>query len=188
MLSPLTVKAQKSNLTEDKFELTTSEVPASGTKSSTILFNAPPSEVKVMGKIKHAKIIVDLSRNVLYKYDDNGNAEKAYLVASGKKSSPTTEGLRIVTHVETYPYRSAPASTKRRKHPQSYGPKIICLRFLDPVTGETSSTGEFIHGNNNPSSIGKFASLGCVRMDNEVIKELAKEVKRGDIVLMQKGF
>ncbi len=49
-----------------------------------------------------------------------------------------------------------------------------------------SQTGQFIHGNNDISSLGKYASLGCIRMDNEVIKKLAKEVKRGDIVVIRK--
>ena len=65
-------------------------------------------------------------------------------------------------------------------------PKIICLQKVDPETGTRSSTGEFIHGNNNPASLGKYASLGCIRMDNDVIRELAANVKRGDIVVITK--
>ena len=92
----------------------------------------------------------------------------------------------MVTHVETYPYRSAPMATKRRRNPNDYGPRIICLETVNPKTGAKGSTGEFIHGNKNPNSLGKYASLGCIRMDNEVIKELAKQVKRGDIVVIKR--
>ena len=42
-----------------------------------------------------------------------------------------------------------------------------------------------LHGNSNKSSLGKYASLGCIRMDNEVIKQLSKEVKRGDIIIIK---
>lgn len=164
---------------------TYSVVTAKGTNDTFILNNAPSSKINISGTNKIAKIVVDLSKNILYKYNSEGRATYAYKIASGKKNTPTDKGIRIVTHIETYPYRTAPTRTKRRRNPKAYGPKIICLNKLNPKTGEQSSTGEFIHGNNNPSSIGKYVSLGCIRMDNEIIKQLAKEVKKGDIVIIQ---
>lgn len=168
---------------QDTFERT---VPASGSSTFNALVGAPSSKITIEGVERNAVIVVDLSKNILYKYDEKGVPETAYLVASGKESTPTHTGVRIVTHIETYPYRNAPRASKRRRNPGAYGPKIICLDKLNPKTGEKSLTGEFIHGNNNPSSIGKYASLGCIRMDNEVIKQLSQEVKRGDIVIIQK--
>jgi lipoprotein-anchoring transpeptidase ErfK/SrfK len=58
------------------------------------------------------------------------------------------------------------------------------LNKLDPETGEKSDIGEFIHGNRNSSTLGQYVSHGCMRMDNDVIKELAANAKRGDIVLI----
>ncbi len=188
LVSPQSSKAQNTVNTQpkcDTFERTT-EITPEGTDNKSILFNAPSAEIEIQGEPRTAKIVVDLSTNVLYKYDEFGNAEKAYLIASGKKRTPTHAGIRVVSHTESYPYKSAPASTKRRREPWLYGPKIIILDKLNPETGEKSQTGEFIHGNNNPDSIGKYASLGCMRMDNEVIKELSTEVKRGDIVIIKK--
>lgn len=161
-------------------------VPPKGTTSRTVLLGAPSADITIAGEDKTAKIVVDLAKNVLYTYDDSGKADCAYLIASGKPRYPTDTGVRVVTHVETYPYKNAPAATRRHRKPNDYGPKIICLEKIDPDTGSRSSTGEFIHGTNNPSSIGKYASLGCMRMDNEVIKELAKIVKRGDIVIIKR--
>lgn len=169
---------------QDEFHSTIA-IPPSGTSNDTILFDAPDPTVIVKGEPMKAAIVVSLSKNVLYKYNDDGKAVAAYLVASGKKSTPTKECLSIVSHVETFPYKSAPSSTKRRRNPRDYGPKIIILDKLDPKTGVRSMTGQFIHGNNDPSSIGHYASLGCIRMDNNVIRTLAKQVKRGDIVLIQ---
>lgn len=166
----------------DTFERT---VPPQGTTDKDILMLAPNPEIKIKGENKKAKIVVDLSTNTLYKYNDEGKAESAYLIASGKPRTPTDKGIRIVSHVETYPYRTAPSRTKRRRNPGAYGPKAIILNKLNPETGEQSQTGEFIHGNNDKSSIGKYVSLGCMRMDNEVIKQIAKEVKRGDIVIIK---
>ena len=174
-------QSDSTTLKKDTFELSV-KVPATGTTGDSVLLYAPSPKVELAGEPKNAAIVVDLSKNVLYQYDVNGKATCAYLVASGKKSTPTKEGLRIVTHVESYPYKSAPASTKRRRKPWDYGPRVICLDTIDPETGKRGRTGQFIHGNANPKSIGKHASLGCIRMDNEIIKKLAKEVKRGDLI------
>ncbi len=190
MLFPKEIKAQSvissEKQSEDVFEKV-SEISPQGSTGKTILLNAPSPDIEIMGVMRTAAIVVDLSKNILYKYDEFGNAQKAYLVASGKKSSPTDEGIRVVTHIEKYPYRSAPPSTKRRKKPWDYGPRIICLETIDPQTGVKGKTGEFIHGNNNPNSLGKYASLGCIRMDNEVIKELSTQVKKGDIVILKRN-
>ena len=169
----------------DTFVKTKSVITPKGTAEKNILDNAPDPHITIAGEEKIAKIMVDLSQNVLYKYDTEGNAQTAYLIASGKKNTPTDKGVRIVTHTESYPYRSAPRRTKRRRNPGAYGPRVICLNKIDKLTGIQSQTGEFIHGTNQPNSIGKYASLGCMRMDNEVIKELAGEVKRGDIVIIK---
>lgn len=159
--------------------------PPEGTSEKGVLAGAPNPNVKIQGQMKTAKFVVDLSKNVLYKYNIQGKPEMAYMIASGKPSTPTSKGVRVVTHTETYPYRTAPAHTKRRRNPSAYGPKIILLNKLDPNTGEKSDIGEFIHGNNNFDSLGRYVSHGCMRMDNEVIKQLATEAKRGDIVIIK---
>lgn len=181
LLYPSVLRAQAEGDSFVKTELI-SEIPPYGTTDTQILKSAPNPEVNIMDNTMYATIVVDLSKNVLYKYDENGTPEIAYSIASGKPSTPTSTGLRVVSHVETYPYKTAPWSTKRRRNPNDYGPKIIILNELDDITGETSQIGEFIHGNNNPNSIGKYVSHGCMRMDNEVIKDLAQQVHRGDIV------
>ena len=170
-------------LNKDSFEYTYIQtVTAQGTTDINVLKNAPSPDVYVKSELKKATIVIDLSKNILFKYDSDGNPTKAFLVASGKKSTPTEVGVRIVSHVEIYPYHTAPSGTKRRRNPKAYGPKIIILNKLNTVNGEQSPFGEFIHGNNDATSIGKYASQGCIRMDNEVIKELSTQVKRGDIV------
>lgn len=156
-----------------------------GSDDPEILAKAPNPKIKINGEEKNAVIIVDTERNILYHYDENGKPDMAYLVTTGKPSTPTDKMVKVVSHIENYPYSNAPANTKRHNDPKSYGPKIIILDKIDPETGKRSYHGEFIHGNNNPSNLGKHASHGCVRMDNEVIKILASQVKRGDIVIFQ---
>ncbi|MBR6127905.1 L,D-transpeptidase [bacterium] len=169
------------NQSPDTYENT---VTPKGITNTSELKNAPSPYLLIKGKKQTARIVVDLSKNILYKYNEFGVAENAYKVASGKKSTPTHKGVRIVSHIETYPYKTA-YGTKRKRNPRAYGPKILILKKLNPKTGEETPTGEFIHGNNNSNSIGKYVSNGCIRMDNEVIKEFAKEFKPGDIVIIQ---
>lgn len=166
----------------DTFERTIS--PA-GCRDSLVLANAPSPFVSICDEPQTAAIVVDLERNLLYKYNKLGEAEDVYLIASGAKSTPTHKGVRIVSHVERFPYRGAPRHTKRRRNPRAYGPNVIILNKLNPNDGTQSSIGEFIHGNNDSTSIGKYISNGCMRMDNDVIKQLSSKVKSGDIVVIK---
>lgn len=161
------------------------EIPHSGLTDPDILSFAPSCDTVVQGVDKKAAIVVDIAHRLLFRYDSTGVAKAVYPIATGKPSTPTDAGLRIVSHVETYPYRGAPAHTKRHRTPRSFGPKCIILDKLDANTGEISHTGEFIHGNNDSTSIGKAASKGCMRMDNEVIKDVSSLVKRGDLVIIR---
>ena len=161
-----------------------------GTNNKTILANAPKPDIVINGQKKKAGIVVDLSTNVLYRYDKDGNPINAYLIASGKKSTPTDKGVRIVTHKEKFPYRGTPRRSKRRRAPRDYGPMIICLDKLDPKTGKHSSTGQFIHGCRSyektfNSTSDRYVSHGCMRMDNDVIKALAPTVEKGEIVIIK---
>ena len=187
-MSPTFANIQSSakNNNADTFELLTNDIPPSGTSDKAVLLGAPNPHVNIAGERKTAAIVVDISKNVLYHYDGDGKPLAAYLIASGKKSTPTHTGVRYVSHVETFPYSKAPARSKRRRNPRDYGPKIIILDKLDVETGERSSCGEFIHGNRNPESIGKYAFHGCMRMDNDVIRYLSKQVKSGDIVVIKR--
>lgn len=175
------------NVAADTFERS---VTPHGIKDSTALLNAPKPDITIAGEKKKAGIVVDISKNVLYRYDKEGNPVNAYLIASGKKRTPTDKGVRIVTHKEKYPYRGAPRRSKRRRAPKDYGPMIICLNKIDTKTGEQSSTGEFIHGCRSfektfESTPGRYVSHGCMRMANEVIAELAPTVEKGEIVIIK---
>lgn len=153
------------------------------------LINAPNPLININGKNINAGIVVDVNNNKLYRYTPDGEIIDGYHVATGildkNGKSITDTGIRQVDHIETYPYKSA-VGTKRKRNPKAYGPNILYLTIVNPKTGEIlGSNGEFIHGNNNPASIGTHASHGCVRMDNEVIQQFAKEVPVGSYVLIK---
>lgn len=174
-------------------EIITSTTPKSKINPTALsieeLKNAPSPEIIIAGKKYNAGLVVDLSSNKLYRYDSEGDVTDGYRVASGvigrSGKSITGTGIRKVDHIESYPYKCAPG-TKRRRNPKAYGPNILYLTIVDPKTGNNlGSNGEFIHGNNDISSIGKYASHGCIRMDNDVITNFAKEVKPGTLVLIK---
>ena len=139
-------------------------------------------EINIGEEVKKAAIVVDLNTNILYHYDELGNIIKTYSVASGKKSTPTHTGIRILEEVENYPYKTA-YGTKRKRTPNTYGPKVLRLVPIDENGNKKDYDGEFIHGTNEPSSIGKNASKGCIRMLNDDVKELSENVKAGSYVL-----
>lgn len=166
---------------------TSAKVTPKGTNDEAVLEQAPSAMVKVAGKVEVARIVVDLEKNYLYTYDENGKPQMAYLIASGKPTTPTDKGLRKITHFEEYPYKTA-YGTIRKQKPDAFGPRVMYLEIVDQNTGELHpSNGEFIHGNNDESSLGKYVSGGCMRMDNEVVKELVDsgQIPRGSYVLIQ---
>ena len=166
-----------------------SSITPQGTVDKRILADAPNPDIIIKGEKKKAGIVVDISKNILYRYDKDGNPINAYLIASGKKSTPTETGTRIVTHREKYPYKSA-IGTKRKRNPEDYGPFIIILDKIDIKTGKQSRTGEFIHGCKSyedtfESTPDRYVSHGCIRMDNDIITALSAEVQKGEIVIIK---
>ncbi len=104
---------------------------------------------------------LSLSRKRLTLYR-NGVAIKSYPVAIGKKSTPTPTGQFSVVN----------------KAPNPGG--VFGAYWLG-----LSATGYGIHGTNNPASIGKEISNGCIRMHNRDVLELEKHVKVGTPVTIR---
>jgi len=180
-----TTKTENANQTSNDIVVKNKANASEDIKNPELLANAPSNKITVSGEEKQARIVVSLSSNKLYLYDENGQAEEVHTIASGAKNTPTHKGLRKVSHIETYPYANA-EGTKRQKNPKPYGPKILVLNTVDEKTGEIKgSNGEFIHGNSNEASIGKYASHGCMRMHNDQIVRMAEIVKPGSYVLIQ---
>ena len=175
-----------SNIDDEKgLSVEQEKVSPKGSSSPQHLKNAPSPIITVAGEKKLAAIVVDTKTNLLYTYDDKGNAKTVYSVATGKKYTPTRKGIKMITNVVAYPYKTA-YGTKRKKNPNDYGPNVIIIENINPETGKIyGRNGQFIHGNNNSKSLGTYASLGCIRMDNEVIKKIAKEAVKNSYVLIQ---
>ncbi|MFE8703517.1 L,D-transpeptidase family protein [Cytobacillus sp. FJAT-54145] len=91
----------------------------------------------------------------------NGTVVKRYPIAVGKMVSQTPFGEFVIVNREPNP--GGP-----------YGAMWLTL----------SKSGYGIHGTNNPSSIGKAVSSGCIRMHNKDVLELASTVPNGTKVVI----
>lgn len=103
---------------------------------------------------------------------EDGVVVKIWRTAVGTESTPTPGGTyRIVNRVSK---------------PSYYLPgKVIAAGPSNPVGTRwlgLSLKGFGIHGTNNPGSIGRKASHGCVRMRNRDVEELFDLVRVGDVV------
>ena len=114
------------------------------------------------------RIVVSIPDRKLVLFDGDRVA-KVYDVAVGKPSTPTPTGeFRIINHVP---------------NPTYYGSGTVIAPGKDNPVGTRwmglSAPGYGIHGTNVPSSIGKAASHGCIRMRQQDLEELFELVNVG---------
>ena len=103
---------------------------------------------------------------------ENGRVVRIYRVAVGKTSTPSPAGeFKIVNRVTnpTY-YHKGQVIGAGKSNP-------VGTRWMG-----LSVKGYGIHGTNQPNSIGKAASTGCIRMGKQDLKELFAFVDVGDTV------
>ncbi|SFV06912.1 L,D-transpeptidase catalytic domain [Alicyclobacillus macrosporangiidus] len=106
-------------------------------------------------------MIVDLSDRHLYLLEDD-KVVRGFLVGIGKMLTRTPEGEYWIIN----------------KAPNPGGPYGAYWMGL-------SKRGYGIHGTNNPGSIGKLVSKGCIRMYNEDVLQLASLVPIGTRVTIR---
>lgn len=125
--------------------------------------------------VVESRIVVDLSDRELTIY----RGDKVILtspVAIGTSRNPTPTGQFFVTDSVTL---TDPSS--------AWGPNALGLSARsDTITEYRGGDGIIgIHGTNRPGSIGGAASLGCVRLPNDVITEVHRLIPIGTPVTIQ---
>jgi lipoprotein-anchoring transpeptidase ErfK/SrfK len=122
-------------------------------------------------------IIISTKQNRLYYVLGNGKAAM-YRVATAKRGFEW-KGTHQVSAKAKWPNWSPPKEMRAR-HPEL--PSFMAGGPENPLGARAMYLGSSIyriHGTNAPSSIGKAASSGCIRMLNEDVTELYKFVKLG---------
>jgi hypothetical protein len=136
-----------------------------------LVAQALAQQVATPASVSQRLIVVSLEDRKLALIED-GQVKKIYTVAVGKPSTPSPEGtFTIARRVANPVYR--------------HNGKVVMPGPHNPVGTRwmgLSIPGYGIHGTNEPSSIGKAASHGCVRMAKADLEEFYELVAVGDAV------
>lgn len=152
----------------------------------TIAASAPAGAREVVsfeGGVQPGTIVVKTAERRLYLVLGNGTALR-YRVAVGRPGKQW-QGLAQVNGKHVQPAWIPPAEV-RADNPRLPGviPGGVPGNPMGP-RALTLSGGEYaIHGTNKPSSIGTFASYGCIRMYNHDIVDLFDRVSVGTPVMV----
>ena len=122
-------------------------------------------------------ILINTKEHALYVVLGNGQAAK-YRVATAKKGFEWS-GTHKISSKAKWPSWSPPAEMRERR-PEL--PVFMAGGPENPLGARALYLGNSIyriHGTNEPKSIGKSASSGCIRMLNEDVSELYQFVKLG---------
>lgn len=119
-------------------------------------------------------IIINKSSNTLH-HLKNGKVYKSYAVATGKNSSYTPDGRHKV--VVKYKNPAWGGGGVSDPIPGGAANNPLGKRWIGLSVGGGGKYG--MHGNASPNSIGKYASLGCVRMHNYEVEKFYDEVRIG---------
>jgi lipoprotein-anchoring transpeptidase ErfK/SrfK len=136
---------------------------------------AQPAPAPAPDTTSAMRLEVDLTARKLYVFD-NGQPTDTHDVAVGTAEWPTKTGDFRISQVVWNPEWVPPTdeSWAKDEKPKAPGDRDNPLGRAQLVYDPPRS----IHGTNEPSSIGKAASHGSIRMRNATILELAEQVVR----------
>jgi lipoprotein-anchoring transpeptidase ErfK/SrfK len=127
-------------------------------------------------------IIIDTGNTTLYYVLGQGRAVR-YGVGVGREGF-TWSGVQTVSRKAEWPDWHPPAEMIAR---QPYLPRFMAGGPGNPLGARALYLGTSqyrIHGTNDPSTIGKFVSSGCIRLTNEDIIDLFNRVEIGAKVVV----
>jgi lipoprotein-anchoring transpeptidase ErfK/SrfK len=127
-------------------------------------------------------VIIDTSNTVLYYVLGGGRAVR-YGVGVGRQGF-TWSGVQTVTRKAEWPDWHPPGEMIAR---QPYLPRFMAGGPGNPLGARAMYLGASvyrIHGTNDPSTIGKFVSSGCIRLTNEDVADLFSRVDVGTRVVV----
>ena len=138
--------------------------------------------VAFKGKFTRGTVIVRTKEHALYYVLGNGKAVK-YRVGTAKRGFEWSGSNRVSRKAKWADWRPPAEMRKRRPDLPAYMPggpdNPLGARAI-----YLGSTIYRIHGTNEPASIGKAVSSGCIRMLNADVMELYNNVKPGDLVVV----
>ncbi|MBR0874152.1 L,D-transpeptidase [Bradyrhizobium tropiciagri] len=127
-------------------------------------------------------IIIDTGNTALYYVLGGGRAIR-YGVGVGRDGF-TWSGVQTISRKAEWPDWHPPAEMIKR---QPYLPRFMAGGPGNPLGARAMYLGSSeyrIHGTNDPSTIGKFVSSGCIRLTNEDVSDLFGRVDVGTKVVV----
>ncbi|MFL5582605.1 MAG: L,D-transpeptidase [Gemmatimonadaceae bacterium] len=121
------------------------------------------------------RLVASLSSRTLRVIED-GDVVHTYGIAVGRPRYPTPTGSFRTGTIDWNPrWTPPPSDWARNKKPRAPGDPAnpmqgVKIYFKPPYY--------YIHGTNNPESIGEAASHGCIRMTAEDAIDLARRIER----------
>jgi len=147
--------------------------------------NLRRQEVSFVTKEPAGTIVVDTPNTYLYYILGNGRAIR-YGVRVGREGFTWT-GVQKITKKTEWPDWFPPTEMIER---QPYLPRFMAGGPGNPLGARAmylGSTVYRIHGTNQPSTIGKFVSSGCIGMLNDDVSDLFERTKVGTRVVVMPG-
>ncbi|MGA2288112.1 L,D-transpeptidase [Bradyrhizobium sp.] len=131
-------------------------------------------------------VIIDTGNTALYYVLGQGRAIR-YGVGVGREGF-TWSGVQTISRKAEWPDWYPPTEMIAR---QPYLPRFMAGGPGNPLGARAMYLGSSeyrIHGTNDPSTIGKFVSSGCIRLTNEDVADLFSRVDIGTrVVVLQKN-
>ena len=127
-------------------------------------------------------IIIDTPHTFLYYVLGNGKAIR-YGIGIGREGF-TWSGVKSIEHKTEWPDWYPPVEMIAR---QPYLPRMVAGGLGNPLGARAlyiAGTQFRIHGTNDPTTIGKHVSSGCIRLTNDNIIDLYNRVKVGAKVIV----
>jgi lipoprotein-anchoring transpeptidase ErfK/SrfK len=127
-------------------------------------------------------VVIDTTNTTLY-YVLGDNRAIRYGVGVGREGF-TWSGVQTVSRKAEWPDWHPPAAMIAR---QPYLPRFMAGGPGNPLGARAMYLGSSdyrIHGTNDPSTIGKFVSSGCIRLTNEDVSDLFGRVNVGTKVVV----
>ena len=124
-------------------------------------------------------IIVNKQTNELA-FINNGMIEGVFPVATGISEELTPEGEFSIVVKAVNPYY------RKKNIPGGSPNNPLGSRWIGFDAKETDGRIYGVHGTNNPLSIGRYITQGCVRMQNKEVEALFNKVPIGTKILIVK--
>jgi lipoprotein-anchoring transpeptidase ErfK/SrfK len=144
-----------------------------------VLFHFPEAQsAQVIEEYEGVHLEINLDTNILEVYLNN-HVMYTFKVATGKVQKDTPIGtFKIVTKVVNPWYLPKNIAGGDSKNP-------LGTRWIGLNVPDSNGYKYGIHGTNNPSSIGRYVSQGCIRMYNQDVEWLFQHIPKGTLVIIK---